>query len=206
MEDAVQWVFYIITVFVIFQEEERVRRISSELQCEILDLSEGENITEPCKRKNKIKKYSPGVSVGIPVTQPEDTAEFMNAASQGKLNVMDKYLADGGNPNIHDELGSRAIHWACRGGRLGVVTALKSHGADLNVRDKLNSTPLHVATRTGHTAIVEYLLSCGAKMNYRDREGDTALHDAVRLNRYKIVKLLIVAGADTGNKESCQGY
>ncbi|KAG8000101.1 Ankyrin repeat domain-containing protein 2, partial [Nibea albiflora] len=196
------------------QEEERVRRISSDLQCEILDLSGGENITEPCKRKNKIKKYSPGVSVGIPVIQPEDTAEFMNAASQGKLNVMDKYLADGGNPNIHDELGSRAIHWACRGGRLGVVTALKSHGADLNVRDKicmqnnpvsvmsmpslqLNSTPLHVATRTGHTAIVEYLLSCGAKMNYRDREGDTALHDAVRLNRYKIVKLLIVAGADT---------
>lgn len=44
-----------------------MRRISSDLQCEILDLSGGENITEPCKRKNKIKKYSPGVSVGIPV-------------------------------------------------------------------------------------------------------------------------------------------
>lgn len=103
------------------------------------------------------------------------------------------------------QLGSRAIHWACRGGNLTVVEVLKSHGADLNVRDKLHSTPLHVATRTGHTSIVEYLLSCGALINSRDREGDTALHDAVRLNRYKIVKLLIVAGADTKikNHVSC---
>uniref|UniRef100_A0A3B4TY22 Ankyrin repeat domain-containing protein 2-like n=1 Tax=Seriola dumerili TaxID=41447 RepID=A0A3B4TY22_SERDU len=87
----------------------------------------------------------------------------MNAATQGKLNVIDKYLADGGDPNVHDELkrtalhrasleghatvvqsllekgadlGSRAIHWACRGGSLEVVKALKSHGDDLNVRDK----------------------------------------------------------------------
>lgn len=36
--------------------------------------------------------------------QPEDTAEFMNAASQGKLNEIDKYLADGGNPDVHDEV------------------------------------------------------------------------------------------------------
>lgn len=38
--------------------------------------------------------------------QPEDTTEFMNAASQGKLSVIDKYLADGGNPNVHDEVRS----------------------------------------------------------------------------------------------------
>lgn len=36
--------------------------------------------------------------------QPENTAEFMNAATKGKLNVVDKYLADGGNPNVHDEV------------------------------------------------------------------------------------------------------
>lgn len=35
------------------------------------------------------------------------------------------------------QLGSRAIHWACRGGSLEVITALGSHGADLNVRDKV---------------------------------------------------------------------
>lgn len=40
----------------------------------------------------------------VHVIQPEDTAEFMNAASQGKLTEIDKYLADGGNPNVHDEV------------------------------------------------------------------------------------------------------
>uniref|UniRef100_A0A672IHG5 Ankyrin repeat domain 2 (stretch responsive muscle) n=1 Tax=Salarias fasciatus TaxID=181472 RepID=A0A672IHG5_SALFA len=196
--------------------KESVRSISSDLLCEILGLRE------------KIKKaYPPRVSEEIPIASA-NMSEFMNAASQGKVEVIHKYLSDGGNPNAHDELkrtalhraaleghtdiltlligwepptvfqlGSRAIHWACRGGSLGVVEALKSHGADLNARDKLCSTPLHVATRTGHTAIVEYLLSCGAKINSRDREGDTALHDAVRLNRYKIVELLIASGADT---------
>uniref|UniRef100_A0A3Q1GNI1 Ankyrin repeat domain 2 (stretch responsive muscle) n=1 Tax=Acanthochromis polyacanthus TaxID=80966 RepID=A0A3Q1GNI1_9TELE len=191
-----------------------------------LDLSAGDNIPEECRRKKKIKTtYPPRASAEIPIG-PVDTAEFMNASSQGKVKVIEMYLADGGNPNAQDELkrtalhrasleghtsalligwssptvfqlGSRAIHCACRGGSLEVVKALTNKEADLNVRDKLNSTPLHVATRTGHTAIVEYLLSSGAKINSRDREGDTALHDAVRLNRYKIVKLLIAAEADT---------
>lgn len=30
--------------------------------------------------------------------------EFMNAVSQDKLNTIDKYLADGGNPNVHNEV------------------------------------------------------------------------------------------------------
>lgn len=38
--------------------------------------------------------------------QPETTLEFMNAACQGNLDVIDKYLADGGNPNVHDEVRS----------------------------------------------------------------------------------------------------
>lgn len=37
------------------------------------------------------------------------------------------------------QLGSRAVHWACRGGSLDVIKALQSHGADLNVRDKVNA-------------------------------------------------------------------
>lgn len=36
--------------------------------------------------------------------QPGDTTELMNAACQGSMNVIDKYLEDGGNPNVHDEV------------------------------------------------------------------------------------------------------
>lgn len=33
-----------------------------------------------------------------------DAAAFMTAAAQGKLEVVDEYLADGGSPNVHDEV------------------------------------------------------------------------------------------------------
>ncbi|KAF3842105.1 hypothetical protein F7725_024056 [Dissostichus mawsoni] len=195
MEDIEQWSIYVTTFKTGAEKKVQKRaRMSSDLHCEMLDLSMGENITDLCKRKKMIKKTcSPRVSAEIPVIEPMDTAELMKAARQGKLDVIDKYLDDGGNPNVHDEGHTLGV----QRGSLGVVKALRSKGADLNVRDKLYSTPLHVATRTGHTTIVEYLLSCCAKINCRDREGDTALHDAVHLNRYKIVNLLIDAGADT---------
>lgn len=61
-------VFNTSTISVIFQAEERGKMISSDLYCEVLDLSGGENITELCKTQKKIKKtYSPRVSVETPV-------------------------------------------------------------------------------------------------------------------------------------------
>lgn len=51
------------------------------------------------------------------------------------------------------QLGSRAIHWACRGGSLEVIKALRSHGADLNVRDKV----IHIYTGT-HTGVFVNML------------------------------------------------
>lgn len=35
---------------------------------------------------------------------PVDPEEFMDAAIKGKQKVVEKYLADGGNPNFHDEV------------------------------------------------------------------------------------------------------
>ncbi|KAK3573953.1 hypothetical protein QTP86_032994 [Hemibagrus guttatus] len=135
---------------------------------------------------------------------PVDCEEFLKAATNGNVKVVDKFLEDGGDPNIADELACTAVHWACRGGRVATLKLLQSRGADLNVKDKVKdlcniellSTPLHVATRTGHWEVVEYLVTSGVQINAKDREGDTALHDAVRLNRYKIAKSLIQAGAD----------
>uniref|UniRef100_A0A3B4TYU5 Ankyrin repeat domain-containing protein 2-like n=1 Tax=Seriola dumerili TaxID=41447 RepID=A0A3B4TYU5_SERDU len=176
----------------------RVRMIASDLHCEIVDLSGEENITELCKRKKKIKTtYSPGLSTEIPVVGHVDTAEFMNAATQGKLNVIDKYLADGGDPNVHDELKRTALHRASLEGHATVVQSLLEKGADVNFKDRLGSRAIHWACRGGSLEVVKALKSHGDDLNVRDKEGDTALHDAVRLNRYKIAKLLIFAGADT---------
>ncbi|XP_010007888.1 PREDICTED: ankyrin repeat domain-containing protein 2, partial [Nestor notabilis] len=157
---------------------------------------------------------------------PVEPETFLRAAVQGKMHIIEKFLADGGSPNTCDEvvvprygprghtdilqklldsgatvdfrdrLDCTAVHWACRGGHLDAVKLLQDRGADLNVKDKLLSTPLHVATRTGHPDIVEHLIHCGVDINSPDREGDTALHDATRLSRYKIIKMLLLHGAD----------
>lgn len=112
-----------------------MRRISSDLQGLTLDLNGGENVTEECKWKiektpavsysfqkprlsmldiyiNNLSVYCPTVSPRVcfcAQIQPDDTAELMNAASQGNLNEIDKYLAHGGNPNVHDEVCSPCL-------------------------------------------------------------------------------------------------
>ncbi|XP_038840450.1 ankyrin repeat domain-containing protein 2-like [Salvelinus namaycush] len=84
------------------QPEERERNSFSEGK--IVDQGGPESIKEICQRR-KLKKSgsSSKVAVDIPVLGPVDTFDFMKAATQGKLKVVEKYLEDGGDPNFSDE-------------------------------------------------------------------------------------------------------
>uniref|UniRef100_A0A673AN18 Ankyrin repeat domain 2 (stretch responsive muscle) n=1 Tax=Sphaeramia orbicularis TaxID=375764 RepID=A0A673AN18_9TELE len=186
------------------QKEEQMRNTSPALRFGLLN-GVG-NITELCKRQTKTNKtYSssavsdatPVVSLIIQKVGHVGLTEFMNASSQGDLKVIDQYLSDGGNPDVHDELKRTALHLASMEGNSAVVQMLLDRGADINFKDRLGSRALHWACRGGNLEVVKVLKSHGADLDVGDKEGDTALHDAVRLNRYKIVKMLIVAGADT---------
>ncbi|XP_030011813.1 ankyrin repeat domain-containing protein 2 isoform X3 [Sphaeramia orbicularis] len=179
------------------QAEEQMRNTSPALRFGLLN-GVG-NITELCKRQTKTNKTysSSAVSDATPVVGHVGLTEFMNASSQGDLKVIDQYLSDGGNPDVHDELKRTALHLASMEGNSAVVQMLLDRGADINFKDRLGSRALHWACRGGNLEVVKVLKSHGADLDVGDKEGDTALHDAVRLNRYKIVKMLIVAGADT---------
>ncbi|RXN06500.1 ankyrin repeat domain-containing 2-like protein [Labeo rohita] len=178
------------------QAEERVRKISSDLRREIVDLGGAENIIELRTKKNiKNKTAASKHLMDIPVG-PVEPDEFLKAAAHGKMEVVEKFLEDGGDPNTCDEFRKTALHRAALENHAKIVEKLLDKGADINFKDRLLSSPLHVATRTGHSDVVQHLLTSGININAKDWEGDTALHDAVRLNRYKIVKLLILAGAD----------
>ncbi|XP_062257225.1 ankyrin repeat domain-containing protein 2 [Platichthys flesus] len=177
--------------------EERVRRVSSDQRCEILELSGGGNVRELCKEKRMIKKKtnSPRLSAEIPVIGHVDTAEFMNAATQGKLNVIDKYLADGGDPNIHDELKRTGLHRAALEGHAAVVNSLLEGGADINFKDQLGSGAIHWACRGGSLEVVEILKSHGANLNMGDKLNSTPLHVATRTGQSTIVEYLLSCGA-----------
>lgn len=184
------------------QAEERVRSISSDLHCEVLDLSGGENITELCKREEQMKKtFSPKLFVESPVIGSMDIADFMNAASQGKLNVIDKYLADGGNPNVHDELKRTALHRASLEGHSAVIQTLLEKGADINFEDQLGSRAIHWACRGGSPDVVKALKSLGADLNARDKLDSTPLHVATRTGHTTIVEYLLSCGVKINSRD-----
>ncbi|XP_060895741.1 ankyrin repeat domain-containing protein 2 isoform X2 [Labrus mixtus] len=192
------------------QAAETMRMIPSDICCEILDLNEGENLTGLCKRKKMIKTtFSPRVSEEILEVEPEDTAEFMNAASQGKLSLIEKYLADGGNPNAHDELNRTALQRASLQGHTAVVQMLLEKGADINFKDQLGSRALHWACRGGSLGVVKALKSHGADLNVRDKcvlisslqLYSTPVHVATRTGHTAIVEYLLSCGAKINSRD-----
>ncbi|XP_068183527.1 ankyrin repeat domain-containing protein 2 isoform X2 [Antennarius striatus] len=181
------------------QTEEKMRRVSSDPHCDIRDLSGAENINDLRKDKKIHNALSPKVSVEISV--PEDAAEFMNAASQGKLNVIEKYLTDGGNPNVYDELKRTALHLASLEGHAAVIQKLLDKGADINFEDQLGSRAIHWACRGGSLGVVKALKSLGADLNVRDKLCSTPLHVATRTGHTAIVEYLLSCGAKINSRD-----
>ncbi|XP_039927382.1 ankyrin repeat domain-containing protein 2 isoform X2 [Hirundo rustica] len=182
--------------------QEKVRRSSVDLRREIIDVGSIQRLIE--LRKQRRQRRAERAATPEPTPPPEpleiegpvEPETFLRAAVQGKMHVIEKFLADGGSPDTCDEFHRTALHRSSLEGHVEILQKLLDSGATVDFRDRLLSTPLHVATRTGHLDIVEHLIHCGVDINAPDREGDTALHDATRLSRYKIIKTLILHGAD----------
>ncbi|KAF0027824.1 hypothetical protein F2P81_020565 [Scophthalmus maximus] len=164
------------------------------------------NILQLRKRRRERKTPVRRKQQPEPETVPETVDEqlFLTAAMENKLPVVEKFLRDGGNPNVSDHFQRSALHKASFRGNTDVMKRLLEAGAAIEKKDKLLSTPLHVAVRTGHCECAEHLIHCGADVNAKDRDGDTPMHDAVRINRFKIIKLLMMYGASL-NTKNCDG-
>ncbi|KAF4019140.1 hypothetical protein G4228_010462, partial [Cervus hanglu yarkandensis] len=185
--------------------QERVRKTSLDLRREIIDVGGIQNLIQLRKKRKQKKREALATSQEPPpepeeITGPVDEETFLKAAVEGKMKVIEKFLADGGSPDTCDQFRRTALHRASLEGHMEILEKLLERGATVDFQDRLLSTPLHVAVRTGQVEIVEHFLSLGLDINAKDREGDSALHDAVRLNRYKIIKLLLLHGADMMSK------
>uniref|UniRef100_A0A8D0E8B6 Ankyrin repeat domain 2 n=1 Tax=Salvator merianae TaxID=96440 RepID=A0A8D0E8B6_SALMN len=178
---------------------ERVRKSSLDLRREIIEVGGTQYLFELRKkpRKKVEKKPEPEPEE---ITGPVKEEDFLKAAVQGKMHIVEKFLVDGGSPDTCDEFRRTALHRASLEGYTEIAEKLLAHGATVDFRDRLDSTAVHWACRGGHLDVVKLLQDKGANLNVKDKEGDGALHDAVRLNRYKIIKLLILHGADMMGK------
>lgn len=98
--------------------------------------------------------------------------EFVLAASEGELDVVEDAVTSGGvNIDAVDIDGSTALMAASFAGHEDVVRYLLSRGASINVvQEKYGWTPLIAAAYSGNAAITGVLLAAGANVEYADGE------------------------------------
>ncbi|XP_077161404.1 ankyrin repeat domain-containing protein 23 [Paroedura picta] len=180
-------------------EEEKRRKLetlnNSRLKLE--SLQDLEAIIKLRKNKKKWKKVvRPKEREPEVITEPVNPEQFLQAALENRIPVIDKYLADGGDPNAHDKFKCTALHRACLRGHAEIVEKLLEAGAKLEPRDMLDATPMLWACRGGHLEILKCLIRRGAKISTRDKLWSTPLHVAVRTGHCDCAEHLIACGAN----------
>ena len=134
-------------------------------------------------------------------TQSFDELEFergiWQAAMDGNINDIEKFIAKGTNVNIQDKSGYTALHYASRNGRTQAVKVLLENNAFVNCTTKSGKeTPLHRAAYMGHLDIVKLLYGNGASLNMQNIDGQTCLHKAVQQNCVSVVEYLLACNND----------
>ena len=122
--------------------------------------------------------------------------ELWWAARSGRLDAVERQLAQAANPNALDIDGESPLHAAARGGHVGVIEMLIARGADPRARARNGTTPLHAAVESAQVGAAQALLQKGADANALDVFGKTPLHDAVLQGNRELAALLIDYGAD----------
>lgn len=80
----------------------------------------------------------------------------------------------GADPNLEDNKGNTALHYATMKGELIFMNYLK----EIVFKKGLFST--------GQDRIIQKLIEKGADINFTDDEGNTALHSAVNASEYQL--------------------
>uniref|UniRef100_A0A674PRY9 Ankyrin repeat domain-containing protein 1 n=1 Tax=Takifugu rubripes TaxID=31033 RepID=A0A674PRY9_TAKRU len=150
------------------------------------------------EKKTPIHKKQPE-----PKALPENVngEMFLTAALENKPSLVEKYLADGGNPDISDHFRRTALHKASFKGHVEIVKMLLEAGASMHKKDKLEATAVHWACRGGSLPALQLLLDKGANLAYRDKLHSTPLHVAVRTGHCNCAEHLIHCGADVNAKD-----
>uniref|UniRef100_G1NBR1 Ankyrin repeat domain 2 n=1 Tax=Meleagris gallopavo TaxID=9103 RepID=G1NBR1_MELGA len=187
--------------------QERVRRTSVDLRREIIDVGSIQRLIELRKQRRKRREERAATPEPTPPPEPQEIEgpvepeDFLRAAVQGKIRVIEKFLADGGLPDTCDEFHRTALHRSSLEGHMDILQKLLDSGATVDFRDRLDSTAVHWACRGGNLDAVKLLQDRGADLNLKDKLLSTPLHVATRTGHLDIVEHLIHCGVDINSPD-----
>lgn len=134
-----------------------------------------------------------------PARSDDASPALIAAAKSGDTATLNKLLAQGIDPNLHDETGISSLEWAAAKGHLAAVKALlNAHATVDGASTEEKYTPLMRAANFGHKDVVALLIANGADVNARTRSGYTPLDFAVLENHRDVVAFLKMHGAKHG--------
>ena len=137
-----------------------------------------------------------------PKPAPIPPQEVVEAALNGKIETIEKALAQGYKVDTRDPGDRTALMYAAFNGQANIVKKLIAAGADVNARDKGGSTALMFAASGPFVETAKLLLDSGAKIDTIDgNEHFTALMWAAAEGQAENVTLLLKHKADTTLKD-----
>ena len=130
--------------------------------------------------------------------QELDKEHFIHMAVENRhLDIAEKLLQKGANPNVQDENYSRhyfPIHVATRNGDTAMLEVLLKYGAIIDPEDRKRQKPIHLASIKGHLNAAKFLIDNGSNINVKDYSGKTPMHYASFLGHIELVRMYIQYG------------
>ncbi len=88
--------------------------------------------------------------------------ELIQAAEDGRLDLVGELLQAGGNPNAKTYGDVTVLMWAAARGHIEVIKMLLESGAEPNARTRKGRTAVDIAVQEGHESVAALLRELGA--------------------------------------------
>ena len=87
--------------------------------------------------------------------------EIFKAAGKNDIDTIEKYLKEGGDPNIQDKDGWGLLYKAITLNQLDIAKLLLEYGGNLTIKDKKGKTPLDYSPKFKEELAKNYLGNLG---------------------------------------------
>ncbi|KAK6827193.1 heterokaryon incompatibility protein-domain-containing protein [Apiospora arundinis] len=155
------------------------------------------------------------VDVNMKTARFERHSPLMEAAMNGRTEVMRLLIENGADRRAVNSFGNNLIHLATLNNHSETIRFFMENEAEIESINNNQQTPLIVATRGGWMDAVHLLVGYKASLHAQDIDGATSLHWAVRTQDKLLVRYLVKQGADIEvedsdgmtalSKATCQG-